>query len=147
MGGKMSRNKGATVEREIISVLNLFYGCGLKRQLDQTREGGLDTTEGLPLSIEIKARKSPPGVQKFLDQATQAVRPGTYPIAIVKANNKPPIVVLHLASFMQLTDPYIQEWLLEASKKNSAVELPGTSGIGIVSGFEGIPPRGSRRQE
>lgn len=110
MSGKMSRDKGARVEREIISVLNLYFGCDLKRQLDQTREGGLDTTEGLPFSIEIKARASAPAVMKFLEQAEAATRSGTIPIAIVKANNKKPIVVLYLEDFMPLAEPQIDAW-------------------------------------
>lgn len=111
MGGKMSRTKGCRVERSVIDALNLAYGSNVKRELEQYRSGGLDTTEGLPWAIEIKARKRAPGVQKYLEQAEEAKLPGTVPIAIVKPDRKPATVTLYLRDFLYITDTYVQLWL------------------------------------
>ena len=106
--GKYQRSKGARVERQIISVLNERFGTDMKRELEQVRSGGLDVTEGIPFSIEIKARADSPAVQKFLEQAENSKRDGHPPVAIVKGDRKEPIVVMYLGDWMDLVASTIE---------------------------------------
>lgn len=54
--GKSERRKGAEGERELASILSGELGIELKRNLDQTRDGGYDL-QGLCLAIEVKRRE------------------------------------------------------------------------------------------
>jgi len=107
--GAFSRSKGQRVEREIAKVLELFFDTKVSRRLGQERDSGEDLEADLPFVFEIKARKSRAGVQKFLEQAAVVDRPGKLPVAIVKADNEPPIVVMYLKDFCEVAIPYVAE--------------------------------------
>ena len=109
MGGKFSRDKGQRVEREIAKVLELFFDTKVQRRLGQERDSGEDLDSALPFTFEIKARKSPAGVQKYLEQAAAADREGELPVAIIKADNRQPIAVMYLKDFCELALPYVTE--------------------------------------
>lgn len=73
-----SRNKGASAERELIKLLkdDLGEGYDLKRNLEQTREGGYDIT-GLPKwALEVKryADASPAIIRGWWEQAADQAR-------------------------------------------------------------------------
>ncbi len=53
-----SRNKGARIEREILSQLGEDLGLNLHRNLDQTFMGGADCYQVPRHTIEIKGRKT-----------------------------------------------------------------------------------------
>lgn len=73
-----SRTKGASAERELIKLLvdELGEGYELKRNLEQTREGGYDIT-GLPMwALEVKryAEATPSLIKDWWLQATEQAR-------------------------------------------------------------------------
>ena len=51
---KMAREKGAQFERDCIKTIELQLGYECKRNLDQTRDGGLDIELGQLFAIECK---------------------------------------------------------------------------------------------
>lgn len=73
-----SRTKGASAERELIKLLHDELGDGfeLKRNLEQTREGGYDIT-GLPKwALEVKryAEATPSLIREWWEQAADQAR-------------------------------------------------------------------------
>ena len=107
--GAFSRDKGKRVELQIAKVLEIFFGTKVRRRLGQERDSGEDLDSALPFTFEVKARKSPAGVQKYLEQAAAAHRENEIPVAIIKANNQKPIVVMYLNDFCTVTVPYVAE--------------------------------------
>lgn len=86
MGKINSRAKGAAGEREFCKELTLFLGDALveplKRNLEQTRNGGHDILglEGFALEIKRYKRIKDGDIKKFWDQACeQATRIGATP--------------------------------------------------------------------
>ena len=118
--GKSQRDKGARVERDIAKALCSYFGVPVKRRLGQARDSGEDlTADKLPFTIEIKARADAPAVQKFLEQARDASRDTMKaPIAIVKGDRKPPIVVMYLTDWLELAMPAVQQFEREQSRSN-----------------------------
>ena len=57
--GKMQRNKGASGERECLSLLQERLGIDLSRNLQQTRNGGADCMGISGIALEIKRAKKP----------------------------------------------------------------------------------------
>lgn len=87
-----SRNKGASFERQVASLLNDHLGIECKRNLMQTAEGGHDLI-GVPgFAVECKryAQVSHAKLERFwLQCVSQAQRVGLTPCLIVKADRQP----------------------------------------------------------
>jgi len=82
-----SQRKGASAEREVAALIAMHLGIKLKRNLEQTREGGHDLildgeSQHWPIALEIKnyAEARPGQIKEWW---TQAVRQG------VEANQTP----------------------------------------------------------
>jgi hypothetical protein len=89
--GKAEREKGAAFERAVARDLSGRTGKKVGRNLGQAREGGDDIT--LPgLRIECKARKRSQVVD-FIAQAKAACKAGEVPLVVLKADNRPWMVV------------------------------------------------------
>lgn len=59
MAGRMSRNKGANGERELLNLLRDHLGDEtLNRNLSQSRDGGADCLSITGVSLEIKRQES-----------------------------------------------------------------------------------------
>lgn len=106
--GKMQREKGARVEREIAAYLSEELGVAVKRQLGQARDGGDDlritNRTGFEMySLEVKARRSF-GVSKFLRQC-EAANEGKniVPIAVLREDGDTrPMALLRLEDLVHL---------------------------------------------
>lgn len=53
-----------------------------------------------PFSIEAKNQEKYGQLYKDFDQAVTNTKAGTYPMMVIKVNNKPPVVVLELDTFL-----------------------------------------------
>jgi hypothetical protein len=69
----MQRTKGAVYEREICTRLSAATGRKIQRNIGQARDGGTDIPFGNFL-IECKRRKTLGTIEKWLKQATDAVK-------------------------------------------------------------------------
>jgi len=108
MTGKMSRNKGATFERYLASVLKLVWPDARRgRQYDSARECDV---EGTPLRIEAKHYVNWPDVYGALKQAQDDnVKHGdSRPcMAITKKNRTEPTVTMFLCDFVKFMEEHL----------------------------------------
>lgn len=105
--GSSQRNKGANGERELAKLLYDRLGIELKRNLEQSRNGGYDL-EGLPdFAIEVK-RHEKLEVNKWWEQTvSQAERSNRIPVLAYRQNRKPWIIATTLRFFRVLDwEPY-----------------------------------------
>ena len=84
--GKSERRKGATAERELAKILFDELGIELKRNLDQTRDGGYDLV-GLDLAIEVKRRESESRGSWWVDAVKKAGK--KIPVLAYRSNRRP----------------------------------------------------------
>lgn len=105
MTGKMSRNKGATFERYLASVLKLVWPDARRgRQYDSARECDV---EGTPLRIEAKHYSTWPDVYGALKQAQDdnGKHGDNRPcVAITKKNRTQPTVTMFLCDFVKFME-------------------------------------------
>jgi hypothetical protein len=68
-----SRDKGAKGEREFINMMGPLLGVDLKRNLEQTREGGHDILglDGWAIEIKRYAEVLPADLERWWDQAVE----------------------------------------------------------------------------
>jgi len=117
--GKSERAKGANAEREFVGILNdALFGSGkaVKRNLDQTRDGGCDawiSVAGKPMAIEIK-RQEALRINAWLDQV-KSVTADLHAVAFRTSRN-PWSVCLPIETFLTL----IREHELEPAAKPRA---------------------------
>lgn len=98
---KISRQRGATYEREVANEIFDMLGVRIKRNLkqyQQSEEGDLILGQYL---IECKRRRKI-AVHEFMDQAETACEPGQTPIVIMRADGKKSLAVLHLPDLLKL---------------------------------------------
>lgn len=90
--GSLSRNKGASFEREVAKLIDLNLGIKVKRNLEQYQEKGLGDLNGWPgVMIECKryAEVTPSKVRKWwIESQAQAINTGTEPVLIYKADRR-----------------------------------------------------------
>ncbi len=92
-----SRDKGATFERKICSMIKHNLGYDVKRNLDQYQIGGSDV-EIPGWSIECKAYKSGTIYKKSWWEQCVANSKGKEPVLIYKFNNHPIKCVIRINS-------------------------------------------------
>jgi len=98
---KISRQRGATYEREVANEIFDMLGVRIKRNLkqyQQSEEGDLILGQYL---IECKRRRKI-AVHEFMDQAETACESGQTPIVIMRADGKKSLAVLHLPDLLKL---------------------------------------------
>jgi len=118
--GKYQRDKGARLERGMAEALGAYFGIKAKRRLGQARDGGEDLDIDIPFTIEIKARAEAPACQKFLEQAHEAAKDtARMPIAIIKGDRKPPVVLMYLTDWLELAMPTVQQYERETHHRGS----------------------------
>lgn len=89
MGGKSSRSKGQSGEREIATMLTYATGIDVCRNLTQTRGGGDDISCIPGLSIEVK-RQETLALPAWWRQCThQAANVAKTPVLAYRQNRKP----------------------------------------------------------
>ncbi len=120
MMGKSQRDKGARWER---AVANLFREAGWDAQRTaplqaggagsdvvatrligcgaQGCRGASDGERVFTVALECKVGARPPWI-RALEQAERDATAGELPVAAIKVDRKPPVVVLRLADFLEL---------------------------------------------
>jgi hypothetical protein len=100
MAGRMSRNKGANGEREVIGLLQpvvdrVCAECGqvqlvLKRNYSQRFAAKQYDVEGVPwMALEVKRVENQSGVGSWWRQTLAATRPGQVPVLFYRQNHRP----------------------------------------------------------
>jgi hypothetical protein len=98
---KLSRQRGATYEREVANEIFDVLGVRIKRNLKQYQESDEgDLILGTYL-IECKRRRKI-AVHEFMDQADRACTPGQTPIVIMRADGEKSLAVMHLPDLLKL---------------------------------------------
>lgn len=100
---KISRQRGATYEREVANEIFDMLGVRIKRNLkqyQQSDEGDLILGQYI---IECKRRKKI-AVHEFMEQADKACEPGQTPVVIMRADGKKSLAVLHLPDLLKLIE-------------------------------------------
>lgn len=98
---KSQRTKGASGERDVCNLIKEHLGVEVKRNLNQTREGGADIKMP-PFSIEVKRRAR----IALYDWMTQAYCGCDYddeiPLVVCRGDHKEWLAVMPFYDFLQL---------------------------------------------
>lgn len=89
MAGKMSRNKGASGERELLKLLSDELGVILTRNLEQTRNGGADCVLIKGFALECKRVEKLSRPTWWRQACRQAEALGVQPILAYRRNREP----------------------------------------------------------
>jgi hypothetical protein len=112
--GALSRNKGARLERDAASWLEDVTGIKFRRALDQYQaSSGKDLIGDSPLVVQVKGGKMPP-IWKAYAEAEGESNPGEVPIAIIKRDRYPWMIVLNREDFA----PMLAAWLRERERED-----------------------------
>lgn len=104
MGGRMSRNKGKTGERELAHKLNEMFGTECRRGQQYCGAAGDADVVGLPgIHAECKRTESL-ALWKSLEQAESDAKDGDVPIVCHRPNKRRWIVVLYLDDLPELAE-------------------------------------------
>lgn len=120
--GKLSRNKGASWEREVSNRFTAVTGEPFKRNLTETREGNAgDVVSALPIAIQCKVGARPP-VWDALKEAQDVAMEGDLAVAVCKKNgsrHNPPeeIVAMSLADFELYVLPHLSREFRNGRRK------------------------------
>lgn len=95
MSGRMSRNKGAAAEREVLKLLGGELGVELQRNIAQTRGGGADCLEVKGWAIEVKRQESLSRPTWWKQAVEQAKRVGAEPMLLYRRNREPWQAFIH----------------------------------------------------
>jgi len=98
---KSQRNKGASGERDVCNLIKEHLGVDVKRNLNQTREGGADIKMP-PFSIEVKRRARIGNIYDWMVQSQKSCSDGEKPIVICRADRRDWLVVMPISQFLQL---------------------------------------------
>lgn len=102
MGGKMSRNKGATGEREVAKILREHGFDGARRGCQYCGAAGDADVVGLPgFHLEVK-RVEAFQLDKSMEQAVRDKRDGEIPVVVHRKNGTQWKAVLYLDDFLNL---------------------------------------------
>lgn len=100
MAGRMSRNKGARGEREVIAILQPIVDSvceetgqprfELRRNPTQRFKGKEYDVIGLPwIALEVKRQENLSGLGSWWKQTLDATRPGQTPVLVYRKNHSP----------------------------------------------------------
>lgn len=87
MGGRMSKRKGESGERELANLLQGWLGLEVYRALGQAREGGADILCVPGLCIEVK-RQEQLNLNKWWEQVNEAATDNDIPVLAYRQNRK-----------------------------------------------------------
>ena len=93
------RNKGAAYEREVAAYLRLVLGADVKRNLDQSRDGGHDLTLGR-FRIECK-RRAKVAIYDWFHQIERATKAGEIPVLCIRADREKRLWVIDDEAMMR----------------------------------------------
>ena len=106
MGGKASRTKGASGERELAGILSGLLGQVVTRELSQPRDGGADLvvqTSAGNVQVEVKrVERRSPDVYNWLGQAEQSCAAGELAAVAWRPNRRGWVVTLSVEDFASL---------------------------------------------
>lgn len=86
MSGRASRNKGATAERELATMLSDELGFVVKRKLGQARDGG-DDIQIEHYRLEVKRREKL-AIDSWCQQIEAAAGPGEWPVVVYRRSGQ-----------------------------------------------------------
>jgi Holliday junction resolvase len=86
VGGKASRDKGATAERELATMLSDELGFVVKRKLGQAREGG-DDIQIEHYRLEVKRREKL-AIDTWCKQVEDVAQPGEWPVVVYRRSGQ-----------------------------------------------------------
>ena len=122
------REKGARGEREFFALLNMYLPekLRLKRELSQTREGGLDGSSAL-VGIEVK-RQERLNLPAWIKQAREGTGDDQIPVVAYRQNGGSwnclvDLSPIQLAAFMRW-QPYLRETEKQIVRALSEENLP-----------------------
>lgn len=96
-----SRNKGAGYEREIANKIAQYFGVEVKRNLEQSRDGGADISLP-PYLIECK-RRARIIVYEWIEQAVKSAElVNMVPVVVCRADRHDDLVIMRLNDFLPL---------------------------------------------
>ncbi|MFZ8933231.1 MAG: hypothetical protein ACO2ZP_04965 [Bacteriovoracaceae bacterium] len=99
MSGKMSRNKGASYEREVARKFREFYPEA-KRNVTECQQGqGIDILDTGPLDIQCKRKRKYSPITAI--EEVPRVE-GRIPVLITRGDNKEDVACLYLKDFLAI---------------------------------------------
>lgn len=98
---KLSRQRGATYEREVSNEIFDILGVRIKRNLKQYQEADLGDLELGPYLIECKRRRAI-AVHEWMEQADKACAPWQTPVVVFRADGKKSMAMMHLPDLLKL---------------------------------------------
>ncbi len=113
MGGRTSRNKGASAERELTALLSERLGIDIKRKLGQARDSGDDVQVG-PFRIEVKRRETL-SIMQWCRQVEACCGPGDVPVVAFRQNNQSWRIVLKLDDFLSYLQHHVDKTATDGS--------------------------------
>lgn len=99
--GKTQRTKGAAGEREVCSMIFDALGITVKRNLEQTREGGTDIRLP-PFNVEVKRRARIGQIYEWIEQSRASCKEGERPIVVCRADRKEWLAVIPVTELFTL---------------------------------------------
>lgn len=121
--GAFSRNKGARLERDAASWLEDVTGIKFRRALDQYQaSSGKDLEGDSPLVVQVKGGKMPP-IWKAYAEAESEANPGEVPVALIKRDRYPWLIVLNREDFA----PMLAAWFRELERERERSESKAVS--------------------
>ncbi len=97
-----SRRKGSRFELEVANALKPIYP-GARRGLQFQHGGLVPDVDGTPFWVECKVGKNPP-LRPALEQAIRDCHDDRTPIAVVKQDRLPAIVLMRWADWLELAE-------------------------------------------
>lgn len=109
MGGKMSRNKGGSGEREVAGILKAGLGIDISRT---PRSGAWKHAKGdlygVPgFNVEVK-RQERTRVEEWYQQSVDDTKEGEIPLLIYRRSRQPWKVVISLDHFIDIMKSHIE---------------------------------------
>lgn len=118
MTGRMSRDKGAKAERELLKLLGDELGVLLQRNIQQTRAGGADCLELKGFAVEIKRQERLSRPAWWMQACEQGHRIGAEPILFYRRNREKWQALVSTgdgdfreASFLEAVSHVREKWL------------------------------------
>ena len=98
---RSQRTKGANGEREIVHIIRDDLGIEVKRNLEQTREGGCDIKLP-PFNIEVKRRARIANLYEWIAQAEASCHTGEKPLLVARADGCGWLAIMPLHQMLSL---------------------------------------------